>query len=595
MGPTMYLTRRQLLQAGAAAGAAVATQPYGPGSGRAIATPGQAGLFTEQLPTLAELGVLDMSAGGTASLWMRNAQHRFQAGMGVADTLAYQDGTSSRTYLGPVIIARKGTPFSLTVHNGIERHPLGYAVDAELVPPGSNDAAAPRTSVHLHGGNTRPEYDGGPEQAFRPGASYTYRYGNDQDAAGLWYHDHALGITRLNVYAGLAGGYLLRDSGGSGIDTGDGTHLPPPPYEVPLIIQDKMFNPDGTLAYPPNPDLSTAGGTPRPWAPEFFGDAAIVNGKWRPNLDVARGKYRLRMFNGSNARFYDLKFTVDGAALAFFQIGTDGGLLNVPVRLNRLLMGPGERADIVIDFAGHKPGTRVVLANSARVPYPDGPATIQLGGLPLPQIMQFTVTSQAGYTAPMPGSLRDCSITDLVARTPEAIRPMALVEVANAAGVPLMALLNNRKFESEDILRVRSDSLEEWELINTTGDAHPIHVHFTQFQVRDRQKFDVDGYLAATGYVDPGTGLVTPGRGSAVPVRPFLIGRPKGAPAHEQGWKDTVIAMPGEVTRIRVPFGAGAADGAPLAIGSSFNGEYVWHCHILEHEDNEMMQRYIIE
>jgi len=595
MGPQMRLTRRQLLQAGAVAGAGVLTQAYGAGSGRAQAAPVPAAAFNEQLPTLDQLGVLDMQGGGTAALWVRNARHRFQEQMELTDTLAYQQAGSSRSYLAPVIVARKGTPFELTVHNKAGRHPLAFAIDSQLVPAGSNDAQRPRTSLHLHGGNTDPKSDGGPEESFGPGTSYTYHYENRQEAAGLWFHDHALGITRLNVYAGLAGGYLLRDAGGSGIDTGDGTHLPPPPYEVPLVIQDRMFNPDGSFAYPPNPDLRDPGGSPRPWAPEFFGDVATVNGKCWPNLDVSQGKYRFRMFNGSNARFYDFKFVAAGGAMPFFQIGTDGGLLNAPVRLNRLLLGPGERADVVVDFAGLKPGTLVVLANSARVPYPNGPASIQQGGLPLPQIMQFTVLSRTGYTVPLPGRLRPRPITSLANLPTAATRHMALVEVANAAGVPLMALLNNRRFESEDILTVRSDSLEEWELINTTGDAHPIHLHFTQFQLRDRQKFDVDRYLAATGYVDAATGLVEPGRGSAVPPGPFLIGRPKEAPANEQGWKDTVVAMPGEVTRIRVPFGAGAAGGAPLAIGSSFTGEYVWHCHILEHEDNDMMQRYLIK
>lgn len=595
MGPQMRITRRQLLQAGAVAGAGLLASPAAPAIAARGPASGQQGLFTEQLPTLDDLGVLDMQRGGSTALWVRNARHRFHEQMGLTDTLAYQEAGSSRTYLGPVIIARKGTPFDLTVHNRIERHPLAFAIDTELVPAGTDDARRPRTSLHLHGGNTSPQSDGGPDQTFDPGGSYTYHYGNNQDAAGLWYHDHALGMTRLSVYAGLAGGYLLRDTQGSGIDTGDGTHLPPPPYEVPLTIQDRMFNPDGSFAYPPNPDLKGPDGQPRPWAPEFFGDVATVNGKRRPNLDVARGKYRFRVFNGSNARFYDLKFDAGGSALAFHQIGSDGGLLNAPVRLNRLVIGPGERADLVVDFAGLPAGSRVVLRNSARVPFPDGPESVMRGGLPLPQIMQFTVMSRQGYVEPLPSRLRHTDITSLRDRAPRCSRQMALVEVANADDVPVMALLNNRMFDSPDITVVKSDTLEEWELINTTVDGHPIHLHFTQFQVLNRQKFDAEAYLEATGYVDPATGLVTPGRGDAVKVDPFLIGRPKDAPPTEQGWKDTVVALPGEVTRIRVPFGAKAAGKDPLAIGSSFKGEYVWHCHILEHEDNDMMQRYVIE
>jgi spore coat protein A len=595
----MQLSRRQLLQAGAVAGAGILVHPDAALAARTVA--GQAGpltMFSEQLPTLAELGVLDMRAGGATELWMRDAEHSFHSQLGPTNTFTYRAAGASQTYLGPVIIAQRGTPFALTVHNQLGAHPLAFAVDTELVPPGSDDATAPRTSTHLHGGNTRPGSDGGPEQVFSPDSSYTYHYDNTQDAAGLWYHDHALGITRLNVYAGLASGYLIRDTpgpSGTGIDTGDGTHLPPPPYEVPLVIQDRMFNPDGSFAYPPNPELTDSDGTPRPWAPEFFGDVATVNGKCWPNLDVDRGKYRFRVFNGSNARFYNLKFLAGGNALTFSQIGTDGGLLDTPAKLNKLVLGPGERADLVVDFAGLPAGSKVVLGNNAPTPYPDGPVSAKQGGVPLREIMQFTVQSRAGYTAPLPAQLRDEPMTRLAGFSTAASRQMALVEVLNTAGIPIMALLNNRPFHSTDITEVEGDTLEEWELINTTVDAHPIHLHFTQFQVLNRQRFDVGKYLAATGYVDPGTGLVTPGQGGSVPVTPFLIGHPTGAPANERGWKDTVVSMPGEVTRIRVPFGAGAAGGAPLAIGSSFKGEYVWHCHILEHEDNDMMQRFVIE
>lgn len=595
----MPFTRRQLLQAGVAAGAGILVTPYPAAAARSFAPkPGSLAVFSEQLPTLADLGVIDMRAGGSAGLWMRNARHSFHSQMDLTDTFAYQGANASPTYLGPVIIAEKGTPFTLTVHNELGRHPLASAIDNELVPAGTNDADSPRTSTHLHGGNTRAGSDGGPEQVFSPGGSYTYNYDNNQDAAGLWYHDHALGITRLNVYAGLAGGYLVRDTqgpGGTGIDTGDGTHLPPPPYEVPLVIQDRMFNPDGTFAYPPNPDLLLSDGTPRPWAPEFFGDIATVNGKCWPNLDVARGKYRFRVFNGSNARFYNFKFVAGETAITFAQIGSDGGLLNAPVRLNKLVLGPGERADVVVDFAALPAGSKVLLANNAPTPFPDGPVALQRGAVPLREIMQFTVQSNTGYTTPLPAQLRTQPITSLAGRATAATRRMTLVEVLNAAGVPVMALLNNRNFHSPDVTVVQGDTLEEWEFINTTVDAHPIHLHFTQFQVLNRQRFDGERYLAATGYMDPATGLVTSGLGSSVPVTPFLIGRPTPAPANEQGWKDTVVSMPGEVTRIRVPFGAAAAGGAPLAIGSSFKGEYVWHCHILEHEDNDMMQRYLIE
>ncbi|WP_242448318.1 multicopper oxidase [Cellulomonas sp. WB94] len=548
-------------------------------------------LFTEQLPTLGALGAVDATSGGSATLTMVSALHSFHAALPPTPTFAYRAAGGSQTYLGPVIVARQNVPFNLEVRNDLGTHPLAFAIDPALVPAGSDDAAHPRTATHLHGGNTTVAFDGGPLETFTPGSSYVYEYGNTQEAAGLWYHDHALGITRLNVYAGLAGGYLLRD----GYDTGDGTLLPAGTYEVPLVLQDRMFNPDGTLAYPANENPTT----PRPWAPEFFGDVAVVNGKAWPNLDVDRGKYRFRVYNGSNARFYDLKFVAGDAALSFFQIGTDGGLLNAPVRLNSLLLGPGERADVVVDFAPLLPGTKVVITTKARVPFPDGPRAARRGGVPLTQIMQFTVGTSQGWTAPLPATLRSAPITSLTDLVPAQRRTMTLVEILDEADAPQMALLNNREFGSPDyaLAPVASNTLEQWDLVNTTGDAHPIHLHFTQFQVLNRQRFDVDGYVKATYGDDdltPGSGPYLP-PGICPPVDGFLIGSPKEPPSNERGWKDTVRAMPGEVTRIRVPFGA-TVPGAtgPLAIGASHTGEYAWHCHILEHEDNDMMQRYVI-
>ncbi|TCC28493.1 multicopper oxidase family protein [Kribbella sindirgiensis] len=565
----MTISRRRLFQAGA--GLAVPLS-FGTALRASAAVPPGVTPFTEQLPTLADLGVVDATQGGSATIRMVNAVHRFHGALGPADTFAYRTATGAQTYLGPVIVARRDVPFDLVVRNELGSHPLAFAIDEQLIqqavgegllPAGTDDAVRPRAAVHLHGGNTRPEDDGGPLDTFLPGTEFVYSYENKQASAGLWFHDHALAITRLNVYAGLAGGYLLRDDD----DPGDGSRLPAPPYELPLVIQDRMLTADGKLAYPPNQNPTT----PRAWAPEFFGDVATVNGKAWPNLDVARGKYRFRVFNGSNARFYLLKFMAGGAGLSFHQIGTDGGLLDAPVPLNKLTLGPGERADLVVDFAALPPGSSVILANNARTPFPDGPQAARRGGAPLSQIMRFTVTSTTGYTAPLPARLRAVPITRLAGRTPAASRTMTLVELLDAAGAPLAALLNNRSFASEEFRDepIGKDTLEQWELVNTTGDAHPIHLHFTQFQVLNRQRYDVS--------------------------RAALVGAAVPPPANERGWKDTVVAMPGEVTRILVPFGANAAGGAPLAIGASYTGEYVWHCHILEHEDNDMMQRYVIE
>lgn len=604
----MEITRRSLLGASAAVGAGLMLPLRMTTAANAVVPAGVLP-FTEQLPTLADLGVINATGGGTATIDMVNATHQFHSGLAATPTFAYRAAGGSQNYLGPVIVARQGVPFALTVTNGLGTHPLSSVIDYTLGGVVPADASTPRASTHLHGGNTSPTNDGDPTDTFVTGGSKTYQYANSQEAAGLWYHDHALGITRLNVFAGLAGGYVMRSATG-GDDDGSGNKLPASPWEVPLVIQDRMFNADGTFNYPLNVNPGTAFPV-MTWAPEFFGDVSTVNGKAWPNLNVDRGKYRFRVYNGSNARFYNFKF-VDpaGTALTFFQIGSDGGLLNAPVKMNKLLLAPGERADLVIDFAPLLSGTKVVLTNDARAPFPGGARSARRGGMPLPQVMQFTVGSAVGWTAPLPGSakglppLRAIPITRYTpaqAVNGLAPRQMSLVENLNALGSPLMVLLNNRNFDPSganlDNHHVATNTLEQWDIINTTVDAHPIHLHFTQFQILNRQKFDSAGYFAAAYGIQPlvaGSGTVPP-----LSVTPFLKGNPVAPAANELGWKDTAVAMPGEVTRILAPFGAEIpkAGGGFLqtAFQNSYTGDYVWHCHILEHEDNDMMQRYVIQ
>jgi FtsP/CotA-like multicopper oxidase with cupredoxin domain len=577
--------------------------------------------FTEALPTMAELGVVDATAGGSATITMVSATHTFHPDLAPTPTFAYRSLGGNQTYLGPVIVAKQGTPFDLTVVNSLGIHPLAGAIDDKSMGVVPSDPTFPRASTHLHGGNSAPGMDGDPTATFTPGSSFTYRYGNTQEAAGLWYHDQALGIARLNVLAGLAGAYLLRNAD----DDGSGTRLPGGRYEMPLVIQDRKFLPNGKLDYQLKASgltMSTMGGqAPLPGtrqpgpAPEFFGDVSTVNGIAWPNLDVDRGKYRFRVYNGSNARFYRLTLRSGPGTLTFFQIGTDGGLLNAPVPLTRLLLGPGERADLVVDFAALAPGTKVVVTNDARAPFPNGPRDFTRGGPTLPQIMQFTVTSASGWLVPLPGTegnpqpLRAIPITPLAtpARPVSATRSMTLVQIVDPARGPLIALLNNRNFAPLDrTTTISTNTLEQWELINTTGDAHPIHLHFTQFQVLNRQKFDSVGYVAAAYPAGPAGGpplqansgqmATVPGGMALVappPVTSFLKGDASAPAAHEQGWKDTVVAMPGEVTRILVPFGANAA-GSVTAFQASHGGDYVWHSSILEHQDHDMMQRFHI-
>jgi spore coat protein A, manganese oxidase len=378
-----------------------------------------------------------------------------------------------------------------------------------------------RTVVHLHGAKVPAESDGYPENWFVPGKSAVCHYPNRQDAAMLWYHDHALGINRLNVFAGLLGAFIVRDEFEDSLD------LPRGKYEIPLVIYDRIFDLESQLNYP------VSGDPKKPWTPEVFGDAILINGKLFPYLEVEPRQYRFRVLNGSNARFLHLSLP---AGLAFYQIGTDQGLLPAPVRLERVSLAPAERADLIVDFAGTG-GTNLVMKND------------------ISTVMQFRVARGASDTKPLPARLRP------VARIEESAavktRLLSLVEVDDLVQRPMTMLLNNTHWNMPVTENPALDSTEIWSLINTTDDAHPIHLHLVRFQILDRRRFDVSAYWSKgeLRYFGP-----------AIPPEPG-----------EAGWKDTVRADPGMVTRIITRF-----EGYP--------GRYVWHCHILEHEDNEMMR-----
>jgi len=433
---------------------------------------------------------------------------------------------------GPTFETRSGEPLLVEWVNALPTEHF-LPIDRTIHGAEANKPAV-RTVVHLHGAKTRPESDGYPEEWIVPGESSLYYYPNRQDAAMLWYHDHALGINRLNVYAGLLGTFFIRDP------VEDALNLPKGKYEAPLILYDRLLTRDAQLLYPLSPDPQS------PWVPEIFGNAILVNGKLFPYLDVEPRKYRFRVLNASNARIYHLSIvdnvTADHAAAnapPFHQIGTDQGLLPAPVPLTNLEIAPGERADLIVDFSEHR-GAQLILKNDASI------------------VMQFRVSSaKVADTSSMPSFLRP------VAKIPESqavqTRLLTLDEYVNKSGNPVMLLLNATHWKAPITEKPVLGSTEIWTLINPTNDTHPIHLHLVRFQILDRQSYEP--WLFQT-------------------KRQLHFLGPRESPeANEAGWKDTVRAHSRMVTRIIVPF-----DG--------FTGRYVWHCHILEHEDNEMMRPY---
>ena len=468
--------------------------------------------------------------------------------------------------------------------------------------------------THVHGAHVPAISDGFPEAWYLPAAgnipegftaqgpsyasvheapagSAVFEYPNTQRAMTIWYHDHTLGITRNNVYAGLAGFWLIHDEIEASLNlpgpypqAGDaaGTAY----YDIPIVIQDRTFNQDGSLWYPDSREFFD--GYPGPykpgtdvspiWNPEFFGNTIVVNGDTWPYFEVEPRLYRLRFLNGANSRFMLLQFD---QALSFNMIGNEGGFLpGQPLVLDQLLLAPAERADVIVDFSQFQPGDQITLLNLG----PDSP----FGTLPVDpadqanpettgQVMQFRVVelTDQGNPGEIPAVLP--AVEALTTTLPP--RDLTLNEEMNVeADVPVEALLGTAaqgalEWSAEITETPTVGDTEIWRIINLTADAHPIHLHLVHFQVLDRTPFDKEAYMEAQEeYLEEGGELPDP--------FDFATGDPIPAETWETGWKETVIASPDMITRIIANF--------------DMEGLYVWHCHILEHEDNEMMRPFLV-
>lgn len=540
--------------------------------------------------------VIDLVTGSRSANFYSSPSPNFVATRGTASVVTWTNHITGSSMFAVDPTLHWANP------NGMDMMPL---MPWNSFPPGFADAQSPVPLVpHLHGGEISSLYDGNPNawwtaDGTHKGSAYNtlttttpdsavYYYPNTQQAAPLWYHDHALGMTRLNVMSGLAGGYLIKDPADP-IER----LLPSGKYEVPLIIQDRLFNDDGSLFFPAegiNPDVHPY------WNPEFFGDTIMVNGKVWPNLNVDNGQYRFDIYDGSNARFYKLQFVAQGpgnkkkTTMPFTQIASEGGYLPKAVTLNELTLAPGERAVVLIDFKTLPKGTTVLLTNSAKAPFPTGdavdPATTG-------QVMQFTVTNDKGFKAQkLPATLN--TIPTL---TPSSTRQEVLWEVQGENG-PLELLLNGLKWAAPTTEDPAAGSTEDWVIINPTMDTHPIHLHLVQFQVVSRQKMDTDRYAADWAAQNAALSVAGDGQPpwssepAPLDITTYLTGAPTAPDANEQGWKDTVRMNPGEVTKIRVRFTA--QDGSPFVFDPTVGPGYVWHCHIIDHEDNEMMRPYVV-
>lgn len=485
-------------------------------------------------------------------------------------------------------------PVDPTIHWA---NPTGMAMDmtstnvnAPAYPPGYTETQTPVPIVtHLHGGEVQSTSDGGPTAWFTANGQHgpTYNtavpteanaavdfYPNGQQPTTLWYHDHALGVTRLNVMSGLAGFYLIRNSS----DPVEKL-LPQGEYEVPLAIQDRSFLTDGSLYYP------TVGNDPSVhpyWQSMFLGNSIIVNGEAWPNMNVKQGEYRFRILDGSNSRFYQLSFS---NGVSFTEIGTDGGFLKSPVESSSQLIAPGQRIDILVDFSNVPVGTKIILENAGNSQSPADPQTTG-------QIMQFTVTDAKGFTPQqLPQNLNPTLAGNFPSLpAPDKTRILTLTDIAGADG-STMLLLDGQEWSAPVSEMPKLGSTEDWIIVNPTMENHPIHVHLVQFQVVSRQSFDVNAYMGAwlENNGDPPLNHTTVN----VASMDSFYTRPPSTPApNEQGWFDTITVNTGEAVTIRLRWAE--QNGNPFPFDATAGPGYVWHCHVLEHEDNEMMRPYIV-
>jgi spore coat protein A, manganese oxidase len=477
----------------------------------------------------------------------------------------------------------------------------------------------PHNQVHLHGARVPWTSDGFPMSPFHPNEGRIFHYPNKQAAATLWYHDHTMDVTRLNVYAGLFGIYLLRHPKEKSL-------LPAGDLEILLILQDKSFSDDAKrLKYEQKIPPAVADITP-----EFIGDYPVVNGKIWPRLELQPRIYRLRLVNGANTRFFNLSVTTDNSSTPppFWVIGTDGGFLDKPKDISKLLIAPGERYDLLLDLRNYT-GTNLILKNDAAIPFSNDGSFIDPADM-CDEILKIIVSGKSvardsrfdpnpitnptfklpAYDDPIANDpilssgtavpnnrfiemdklinaidiskidTDDPSINNLVRdfvvdginiklrrfKLEEYKLEMHTLQTTPKTLIPTV-LVNGKDWKSAEPVKVAKDAIEVWEFINTTPDTHPMHLHLVQFKIMGRTALDImdDPSRLTADLPEPKT------------VTGYKIHATSTSPEpYEQGWKDTVQCHPNESTRIIAKF-----DG--------YTGEYVYHCHILEHEDMGMM------
>jgi spore coat protein A len=489
--------------------------------------------FVDELPLPAVATPIAMTAEGVPQyrLAIIQTKQKLHRDLPATTVWGFNDGAHAPGYPGPTIEAKVDEPVDVKWANDLRDEsgaPLAqHHLHVDTCPHGAQ-AGPPHAVIHLHGGHVPSDSDGQPDMSVAPGEEATYHYPNHQRAATLWYHDHVLGVTRLDVMMGIAGYYILRDGAEEALG------LPSGKYDVPLAVQDRSFLPDGRIQYPET------------WQESFFGNTILVNGKAWPYFNVDHAAYRFRILNGSTSRVYELALE---PPLPMVQVAGDGGLLRSGIARSSVILGPGERTEVVVDFGSPFAEPSHTLVNLAPAPYPNGEDQYAVTN-----VMRFVVSGDAG-----PRSLPLYLRKEQGALDPaQAIRTRDFSLQRSTEGCDGGSWLINGLRYHDVTERPHLGTTEIWRFINRSGATHTMHMHLEMFELLDRQNFTIQG-----------DDIV-----------------PKGSPSRpdpgEAGWKDTVLVRPLEMVRVVTRF-------------EDFLGPYPYHCHMLEHEDHDMMRQFVTQ
>ncbi|XP_044494609.1 multicopper oxidase LPR1-like [Mangifera indica] len=541
-----------------------------------LIAPSQLEMFVDEVPDMPKIQGFDLVNGVPnpkfLNIGMFKTQWKFHRDLPPTPVFAFGTSELTATVPGPTIEAIHGIDTYVTWENHLpSEHILPWDPTIPTAIPHSKKGVP--TVVHLHGGIDEPASDGHANAWFTAGfaekgptwTNQTYRYRNMQQPGNLWYHDHAVGLTRVNLLAGLIGAYIIRDQlveAPLGLPNGD-------EFDRTLFVFDRSFRRDGTIY------MNATGNNPSihpQWRPEYFADVIVVNGKAWPSMTVRRRKYRFRIINACNARFFRFFFT---NGLGFIHVASDSAYLRKPVATNETILAPAEIADVIVDFSQSK-SDFAILVNDAPYPYPSGNPVNEFNG----KVMKFVIKKTREIdTWHVPSKLINYPSPNLSSASQT--RYIAMYEYTSDNGQPTHLLINGKSFDQPATETPKAGTSEVWNVINLTGDNHPLHIHIGLFAVIDQTEL-----VNLTVFKTCMTNL-----NDAIKcnISMYARGNKVVVPTHEQGWKNVYKIMPGYVTKIVVRFSY-IHSNAPYPFDATAEPGYVYHCHILDHEDNTMIR-----